>query len=122
MRHTKPVDVPRLFALWADLSLTRVEVAHGLGVSETQLTRLIHRYRLPRRAHNYNNRPAEEIPPDEEEASRSSLAIAPGLRAACEEVKRKHFAERRAEPEDLTRSKIWKWDTGICRPREGRHA
>lgn len=122
MTRAKEIDVPRLFALWADLSLTRVEVAHGLGVSETQLTRLIRQYRLPKRAHNYNNRPAEEIPPEEEAASGSSLAIAPALRAACEEVKRKHYAERRAESEELTRSKVWNWANGVCRPREGRHA
>jgi len=43
-RRGRKVDVPTLFLLWADMTLTRVEVARKLGVTEGNLTRLAERY------------------------------------------------------------------------------
>ena len=108
MKVVKPVDVPRLFALWADHTLTRVDVAHGLGLSPTQLTRLVAQYRLPPRPRDRNQQ-THDPTPDE---------IAQ-LAAECRE---RHYAQRRAEPDCSTAPKVSKWRAGICQPSGGRHA
>ena len=43
------IDVPRLFALWADTSLNRDDIARLLGIGGTTLQKAIHRYKLPAR-------------------------------------------------------------------------
>lgn len=116
MRRENAVDVPLLFQLWSDMTITRGQVAERMGVSGSQLTRLLTRYRLPPRPYNYNNK-ANRVPVEEEAASRSSLAIAPALRAACEAVKAKHFAERRSEPVELIERNDTKRLPGVCQPR-----
>ena len=108
MKVVKPVDVPRLFALWADHTLTRVDVAHRLGLSPTQLTRLVAQYRLPPRPRDRNQKTVDPTP---EEIERDKA-----------ELKAKHLAERRAEPWCSTTSKVSKWRNGICEPGGGRHA
>lgn len=96
MTRRRAVDIELLFALWADHSLTRVEVARRLGISDSHLTRMLRLYRVPPRPFTRCRR-ADAVAQDEEAASRDSLAIAPGLRAAAEAVKQRHYAERRGE-------------------------
>jgi hypothetical protein len=108
MKVVRPVDVPRLFALWADHTLTRVDVAHGLGLSPTQLTRLVAQYRLPPRPRDRNQHAGDPTPDEIAERARQ-----------CRE---RHYAQRRAEPDDLTNSKVSQWRRGVCCPGGARHA
>jgi len=104
----KNIDLPTLYQLWNDHTLTRVQVSTMLGISATHLTRLVARHKLPPRRRDYRRDVADPTP--DEIAQRA---------AECRE---KHFAQRRAEPDEVTRTKVWKWQNGICLPGGGRHA
>ena len=104
----KNIDLPTLYRLWNDHTLTRVQVSTMLGISATHLTRLVTRHKLPPRRRDYRREVADPTP--DEIAQRA---------AECRE---KHFAQRRAEPDEVTRTKVWKWQNGICLPGGGRHA
>jgi hypothetical protein len=104
----KNIDLPTLYRLWNDHTLTRVQVSTMLGISATHLTRLVTRHKLPPRRRDYRRDVADPTP--DEIAQRA---------AECRE---KHFAQRRAEPDEVTRTKVWKWQNGICLPGGGRHA
>ncbi len=108
MPAARPVDVPRLFALWDDHALTRVDVAHRLGVSPTQLTRLVAQYRLPPRPRDRNNNTPDPTPDQIAERAR--------------ECRERHYAQRRAEPPELTATKVSQWNRGVCCPGGARHA
>jgi hypothetical protein len=105
VRH---VDLPLLYQLWNDHTLTRVKVSAMLGISPTHLTRLVARHKLPPRPRDRNQHGNDPTP--DEIAQRA---------AECRE---RHFAQRRAEPYEVTRMKVWKWQHGICQPGGGRHA
>jgi hypothetical protein len=105
VRH---VDLAKLYQLWNDHTLTRVKVSAMLGISSTHLTRLVARHKLPPRPRDRNQHGNDPTP--DEIAQRA---------AECRE---KHFAQRRAEPECSTTSKVSKWRAGICQPGGGRHA
>jgi hypothetical protein len=108
MPVVRNVDVQTLHRLWNDHTLTRVQVSAMLGISHTHLTRLVTRHKLPPRRRDYRRDVADPTP--DEIAQRA---------AECRE---KHFAQRRAEPDEVTRTKVWKWQNGICLPGGGRHA
>jgi len=105
VRH---VDLPLLYQLWNDHALTRVRISEMLGISPTHLTRLVARHKLPPRPRDKNQHGNDPTP--DEIAQRA---------AECRE---KHFAQRRAEPDCSTTSKVSKWRAGICQPSGGRHA
>jgi hypothetical protein len=105
VRH---VDLARLYQLWNDHTLTRVKVSSMLGISPTHLTRLVARHKLPPRPRDKNQHGNDPTP--DEIAQRA---------AECRE---RHFAQRRAEPDCSTTSKVSKWRAGICQPSGGRHA
>jgi len=105
VRH---VDLPLLYQLWNDHTLTRVKVSAMLGISPTHLTRLVARHKLPPRPRDRNQQTHDPTP--DEIAQRA---------AECRE---RHYAQRRAEPECSTTSKVSKWRAGICQPSGGRHA
>ena len=105
VRH---VDLPLLYQLWNDHTLTRVKVSAMLGISPTHLTRLVARHKLPPRPRDKNQFMNDPTP--DEIAQRA---------AECRE---RHFAQRRAEPDCSTTSKVSKWRAGICQPSGGRHA
>ena len=96
----RPVDVVQLCALWADVSVPRKEVARRLGVSASQLVRLVRRYKLPHRPPEYQS-VARDPTPDE-------------IAQRARECRERHYAQRRAEVEQTTRTKIWKWDRARC--------
>jgi hypothetical protein len=107
MKTRRKIDVARLTKLWCYHTLPRAEVARRVGVSGSHLTRLASLYKLP-------ERPAEHCawvtdPTPEEIAERAR------------ECRERHYAQRRAEGEETTRTKIWKWNVGICEPSAGRH-
>ena len=104
----RPVDVVKLCALWADASVPRVEVAKRLRVSSSQLVRLVRRYKLPPRPHEHNRASSIDPTPDE-------------IAERARQCRERHYAQRRAEGDETTRTKIWKWNAGICHPSEGRH-
>lgn len=104
----KHVDVPLLYQLWNDRTLTRSEIASRLKISHTFLTRLVKRHKLPPRQAEHKRHVVDPTPDEIAERARQ-----------CRE---KHFAERRAETDETTRTKVWKWQHGICLPGGGRHA
>lgn len=104
----KHVDVPLLFALWADNSLTRAEIASRLNISHTFLTRLAAKHKLPPRQSERKRNVADPTPDEIAERARQ-----------CRE---RHFAERRAERDDLTKTKVSQWRRGVCSPGGARHA
>jgi hypothetical protein len=105
VRH---VDLPTLYQLWNDHTLTRVRISEMLRISPTHLTRLVARHKLPPRPRDKNQHMNDPTP--DEIAQRA---------AECRE---RHFAQRRAEPDCSTTSKVSKWRAGICQPSGGRHA
>jgi hypothetical protein len=108
MPVVRNVDVQKLYQLWNDHTLTRVQVSAMLGISHTHLTRLVTRHKLPPRRRDYRRDVADPTP--DEIAQRA---------AECRE---RHFAQRRAEPDECTVSKVSKWRAGVCLPSGGRHA
>lgn len=83
MARVATVDLPTLYRLWADLSLSRAEVAHRLGISHSRLGLLARTHKLPKRP-RVNNR--IDIDPTPQE-----------IRERKREMRRKHFALRRSE-------------------------
>lgn len=104
----KHIDVPLLYQLWNDRTLTRAEIASRLGISHTFLTRLVAKHKLPPRQAEHKRNVVDPTPDEIAERARQ-----------CRE---KHFAERRSEPYESTVSKVSKWRAGICQPSGGRHA
>jgi hypothetical protein len=105
VRH---VDLARLYQLWNDHTLTRVKVSAMLGISPTHLTRLVARHKLPPRPRDKNQQTHDPTPDEIAERARQ-----------CRE---RHYAQRRAEPDDLTNSKVSQWRRGVCCPGGARHA
>ena len=103
-RRVRQVDVPMLFALWGDTTLTRAEVARKLGLTANQLTRLADRHGLGRRGRQHRAFSMDD-PTPEQIAERA---------AECRE---RHMAQRRAEDVCTTNSKVSKWRAGLCNPR-----
>lgn len=60
------IDVPRLFALWADPTLNRDDIARLLGVGGTALQKASQRYGLPPRNIPQARREARADPTPEE--------------------------------------------------------
>ena len=112
-QRKRQVDVPMLFRLWGDMTLTRVEVARKLGTTENQLTRLAERYGLGRRGRQHRAFSMDDPTPEDDAASASSLEIAPSLRDACEAAKQRHYAQRRAEDPECSRIKTWRHTKGM---------
>jgi len=94
-RRAKQVDVPMLFRLWEDMTLTRVEVARKLGVTENHLTRLAARYGLGRRGRQHRAFSMDDPTPDE-------------IAERARECRERHMAQRRAETATATDSKLSK--------------
>lgn len=109
MGVVKQIDVPLLFQLWVDESLRREEIAHRLGCSHAHLARAVKAHGLPARARR--TRVVVPVDPTPDEIER--------LKA---ELKARHMAERRAEPDELTNTKVSQWRRGVCCPGGARHA
>ena len=108
MPRGKQIDVAYLFALWADHTLERCDIARRLRISTTHLVRLASRYKLPPRPYEHKSITVDPTPEEIAERAR--------------ECRERHFAQRRAEAAESTRTKAWKWQKGICQPTGGRHA
>ena len=94
-RRGRKVDVPTLFNLWADMTLTRVEVARKLGVTDGNLTRLAERYGLGPRGRQHRAFSMDDPTPEE-------------IAERARECRERHFAQRRAETATATDSKLSK--------------
>jgi hypothetical protein len=94
-QRKRQVDVPTLFSLWADMTLTRVEVARKLGVTEGNLTRLAERYGLGPRGRQHRAFSMDDPTPEE-------------IAERARECRERHFAQRRAETATATDSKLSK--------------
>lgn len=94
MTRKATVDVPKLFELWEDRRLTRTEVARGLGLTDKQLTAVAARYGLGLRG-------------------QTNRCVTPGdptadqIAERAREMREKHYAQRRAESEEVTRKRLW---------------
>lgn len=116
--HTS-ADAALLFRMWADGS-TLAQIAERFGVVESTVSKWVQRYKLPRRWHvNQLDLPAPT--PEDDAASLASLALSPWVEERAREVREKHFAERRAEPDETARSKACRWARGENQPRGARH-
>lgn len=104
----KHVDVPLLYQLWNDRTLTRAEIASRLGISHTFLTRLVAKHKLPPR-HAEHKRNVVDPTPDE-------------IAERARQCRERHYAQRRAEPPELTNTKVSQWNRGVCCPGGARHA
>lgn len=63
-----------------------------------------------------------DMPTDaEDQASLSSLALAPWVEERARPLRELHFAQRRRETEPQIVAKVSKWRRGRCVPREGSH-
>ena len=100
-RRGRKVDVPTLFSLWADMTLTRVEVARKLGVTEGNLTRLAERYGLGPRGRQHRAFSMDDPTPEE-------------IAERARECRERHFAQRRAETATATDSKLSKRRAREC--------
>lgn len=100
-RRARQVDVPTLFSLWADMTLTRVEVARKLGVTEGNLTRLAERYGLGPRGRQHRAFSMDDPTPEE-------------IAERARECRERHFAQRRAETATATDSKLSKRRAREC--------
>ncbi len=100
-RRGRKVDVPTLFLLWADMTLTRVEVARKLGVTEGNLTRLAERYGLGPRGRQHRAFSMDDPTPEE-------------IAERARECRERHFAQRRAETATATDSKLSKRRAREC--------
>ena len=87
------VDMQDLFRMWHDRRLTRREIALALGVSQSFLSTTAARLGLPRRetVHSEANDPTPE-----EIAERAR------------ECRERHYAARRLESEEASRSRAWR--------------
>lgn len=100
-RRTKQVDVPMLFRLWEDTTLTRAEMARKLGVTEGNLTRLAERYGLGPRGRQHRAFSMDDPTPDE-------------IAERARECRERHMAQRRAETATATDSKLSKRRAREC--------
>ncbi len=82
----QPVHLPTLFATWADESLTVTEVARKLGIDTKYLYTLADRHKLPKRPAQHRAFTMDEATPEEDEASRESLALAPSVQRRIKEL------------------------------------
>jgi len=103
-KRARQVDVPMLFRLWGDMTLTRVEVARQLGLTEGNLTRLAARYGLGPRGRQHRAFSMDDPTPDE-------------IAHRAAECRARHMELRRKEDVLVTNSKVSKWRAGICSPR-----
>lgn len=88
MRRKANVDVPRLFALWADREYTRVEIARALRLTEKQLQTASGKHGLgPRGACHRAFSMEDATSPEEEAASADSLALSPWVAARIQELR-----------------------------------
>jgi transposase-like protein len=99
-QRKRQVDVPLLFRLWGDMTLTRAEIARKLGTTENQLTRLAERHGLGRRGRQHRAFSMDD-PTPEEIAERAA------------ECRARHFAQRRAEDPESSRIKTWRQTKGV---------
>jgi transposase-like protein len=100
-RRARQVDVPMLFELWSDMTLTRVEVARKLGVTENNLTRLAARYGLGPRGRQHRAFSMDDPTPEE-------------IAERARECRERHMAQRRAETATATDSKLSKRRAREC--------
>jgi hypothetical protein len=61
------------------------------------------------------------VDPAEDAASMSSLRLAPAIEIEARKLREAHIGRRMAETEETARTKVRKWDAGICRPQGGGH-
>jgi hypothetical protein len=90
---TRKYSVPELFRLWAG-GASYSQIAACLGVTESYVHKLKDRHKLPNRPRSYSA-PTDDPTPEEIEKRKA-------------EVRAAHFAKRRGETEDQTRTRVWK--------------
>lgn len=86
MRRKTAVDVPTLFALWADDEMTRTEIARALSVSDKKLTEVAQAHGLANRGPRHRCDVNDETTPEEDAASGESLALSPWVQARIKEL------------------------------------
>lgn len=94
-RRARQVDVPMLFRLWGDMTLTRAEVARQLGLTDGNLTRLAARHGLGPRGRQHRAFSMDDPTPDE-------------IAERARECRERHMAQRREETATATDSKLSK--------------
>lgn len=100
-KRARQVDVPMMFRLWGDMTLTRVEVARKLGLTEGNLARLAARYGLGPRGRQHRAFSMDDPTPDE-------------IAERARECRERHMAQRRAETATATDSKLSKRRAREC--------
>lgn len=82
--HT-PLNVPKLFRLWNDPTLSVFDIAVELRKSEEHIYRLARRYKLSP-VRRCPAKRVDEVPEGEDEASAESLALSPYVQARIREL------------------------------------
>ena len=106
MPTRKPIDVPLLFQLWHDETLTQSDVARRLGLSVTMLGRTARRHKLKPRPRLAKCNVVDPTPDE--------------IAARAAECRAKHMADRLAEEAEVSSHKASCWRRGICLPRGAR--
>ena len=101
-RHNKRVDVPMLFRLWHDYTISNHELMRRLDIQPRTFYALRDRYKLPRRpavcyAANSSQEPAEKDPTPEEIAEQTAA-----IRRGWSEEETARRAGGPSEPERWT--------------------
>jgi hypothetical protein len=91
----RDIDVPLLFKLWSDHAISRVEIAHRLGVATSTLGRLQATYKLPTRPVDPKRRMPQPDPTKEEMLERMA------------ECRARDLARKLKETPDETRKRVW---------------
>jgi hypothetical protein len=78
------VDVPKMYRLWRDMTVTRREIAAMLGINNSTLEYLASKHKLPRRPSQRGNK--EMIDPTPQE-----------IEERARECRERHYASRRSE-------------------------
>ena len=86
----REIDVPRLFELWHDATLSRREIGIAIGVSQSCLSKTAAKLGLPKRetVHCAANDPTPEE-----------------IRERARQCRERHYAERRGENDRTTRKR-----------------
>lgn len=95
------IDPPRLFRVWMNKEFTTAEVACVLNISVGKLYKLARQHKLPRRDFAAKAKDHDQREPTPEQVAEYAVRAA--------ECRERHFAMRRGEDEETTRTKVWKW-------------
>lgn len=113
MRRILPrtsADVALLFRMW-NAGASRIDIARQFNISVSTVYDWQRRYKLPRRKIDLQPQSSEPPPPspEDEAASLGGLALSPWVEERARACRERHYAQRRNERDDNTRSKVSRW-------------